>query len=230
MAHYHRERNRQLRSGSAVFVGKIHNQFIEPCNRCTIRATNYHDPGQRRCPRRCSLTVRRTQTARRPRPRPAEAQRLVDLLSSLGSTTFRQLLWQKSAELDLTYAQSQVLFYVAEHTGCHMGDVGKDFGVTLPAVTHLVDRLEEKGFVVRGEHPVDRRVYVLEPTAAGRTLTDELHALQLRGVEPVLNRMSARDRQRLMEGLEALVEAASETTGRAMDDGAQKGRRRTGNG
>jgi len=169
--------------------------------------------------------------ARRPRSRRvAEAQRLVDLLSALGSTTFRQLLWQRSAELDLTYAQSQVLFYVAEHPGCHMGDVGKVFGVTLPAVTHLVDRLEQKGFVARGDHPVDRRVYVLEPTAAGQTLADELHALQLRGVEPVLGRMSARHRQRLMEGLEALVEAASEATGQATDDEARKGRRSTGNG
>jgi len=180
--------------------------------------------GQRRCPRRCPLTVRRTQTARRPRHHPVgEAQRLVDLLSSLGSTTFRQLLWQKSAELDLTYAQSQVLFYVAEHPGCHMGDVGKVFGVTLPAVTHLVDRLEQKGFVVRGDHPVDRRVYVLETTAAGRALADELHALQLRGVEPVLSRMSASHRRRLMEGLEALVEAASEATVRTPDGGRPKG-------
>lgn len=165
--------------------------------------------------------------ARRPRSRcVAEAQRLVDLLATLGSTTFRQLLWQRSAELDLTYAQSQVLFYVAEHPGCHMGELGKVFSVTLPAVTHLVDRLEQKGFVARGDHPVDRRVYVLELTGAGQTLADELHALQLRGVEPVLGRMSARHRQRLMEGLEALVEAASEAT----DDGARKGRRSTGNG
>src|SRR5213596_368473 len=69
-----------------------------------------------------------------------EAERVLDLLNSLGSTTFRQLLWQKASELELTYAQSQVLFYVAEHGGCHMGDVAKAFGVTLPAVTHIVDR------------------------------------------------------------------------------------------
>jgi DNA-binding MarR family transcriptional regulator len=171
------------------------------------------------------VSVRRTQTTRRPR----EAQRLVDLLVALGSTTFRQLLWQKSAELDLTYAQSQVLFYVAEHPGCHMGDLGKVFGVTLPAVTHLVDRLEQKGFVVRGDHPVDRRVYVLETTAAGEALVEELHALQLRGVEPVLGRMSARHREHLMEGLEALVEAASGPTGRTTDNGARRGRRSNGN-
>ena len=76
-----------------------------------------------------------------------DTERLLDLLNALGSTTFRQLLWQKSSALDLTYAQSQVLFYVGEHPGCRMGDVGKAFAVTLPAVTHIVDRLEQKQFV-----------------------------------------------------------------------------------
>jgi len=143
------------------------------------------------------------------RRRRAEAQRLLDLLNALGSTTFRQLLWQRASELDLTYAQSQVLFHVADHPGCHMGDVAKAFGVTLPAVTHIVDRLEQKQFLARADHPGDRRVYLLELTRAGRTLVDELHGLQMRGVEGVLRRMAAEDRQRVLRGLEALVDAAA---------------------
>jgi DNA-binding MarR family transcriptional regulator len=139
-----------------------------------------------------------------------EAQRLLDLLNALGSTTFRQLLWQRFSELDLTYAQSQVLFYVDDHAGCHMVDVGKAFSVTLPAVTHIVDRLEEKGFLRRADDPVDRRAYVLELTKSGRALVNELHTLQMRGVEGVLKRMAADDRQRVIKGLEALVDAASE--------------------
>ena len=145
---------------------------------------------------------------RSPRSRTAEAQRLVDLLNGLGSTTFRQLLWQRASELDLTYAQSQVLFYVADHAGCHMGDVAKAFGVTLPAVTHIIDRLEQKRFVLRGDHPADRRVYLLEVTPQGQALVEELRAMQLRGVEEVLARMSAEDRGRVVRGLEALVDAA----------------------
>ena len=142
--------------------------------------------------------------------RSAEAQRLLDLLNALGSTTFRQLLWQRASELDLTYAQSQVLFYVGEHPACHMGDVAKAFGVTLPAVTHIIDRLEQKQFVVRGDHPVDRRVYVLELTRQGKALVQEFHGMQMRGLEKVLARMSADDRNRVIKGLEALVEAATE--------------------
>jgi DNA-binding MarR family transcriptional regulator len=139
-----------------------------------------------------------------------EAQRLLDLLNALGTTTFRQLLWQRASELDLTYAQSQVLFYVADHAGCHMGDVGKAFSVTLPAVTHIVDRLEEKQFLRRIDDPVDRRAYVLELTRPGRALVQELHGLQMRGVEGVLKRMALEDRQRVIKGLEALVDAATE--------------------
>src|SRR5213083_1598715 len=154
--------------------------------------------------------------------RAREAQRLLDLLNALGSTTFRQLVWQRASELDLTYAQSQTLFYVRDHPGCHMGDVAKAFGVTLPAVTHIVDRLEEKGLVVRGDHPADRRVYVLDLTRPGRTLVDELEAIRLRGMERVLTRMAAAKRRQVLTGLEALVDAASSVP----EDGAHPGRAR----
>src|SRR6266704_5098723 len=138
-----------------------------------------------------------------------EAQQMLELLNSLGGTIFRQLLWQKASDLDLTYAQSQVLFHVAEHPGAHMGDVAKAFGVTLPAVTHIVDRLEQKAFLVRGDHPADRRIYMLDLTRAGKALVEELHAMRLRGMEGVLARMSVHDRRRVVIGLEALVDAAS---------------------
>jgi len=161
--------------------------------------------------------------ARTKRSTTGEAHQMLELLNSLGGSIFRQLLWQKSSDLDLTYAQSQVLFRLAEHPGSHMGDVAKAFGVTLPAVTHIVDRLEEKGLVTRGDHPADRRVYVLDLTSAGRALVEELEAIRLRGMERVLARMSAEDRRRVLTGLEALVDAADRTA--EEDAGPSRGRR-----
>jgi DNA-binding MarR family transcriptional regulator len=137
-----------------------------------------------------------------------DTERLLDLLNALGSTTFRQLLWQKSSALDLTYAQSQVLFYVGEHPGCRMGDVGKAFAVTLPAVTHIVDRLEQKQFVERAGDPADRRAYVLELTGRGADIAGELQAVRMRGLERVVARLTPAQRQQVTEGLEALVDAA----------------------
>jgi len=161
--------------------------------------------------------------ARTKRSTTGEAHQMLELLNSLGGSIFRQLLWQKSSDLALTYAQSQVLFRLAEHPGSHMGDVAKAFGVTLPAVTHIVDRLEEKGLVTRGDHPADRRVYVLDLTSAGKALVEELEAIRLRGMERVLARMSAEDRRRVLTGLEALVDAADRTV--EEDAGPARGRR-----
>jgi DNA-binding MarR family transcriptional regulator len=161
--------------------------------------------------------------ARTKRSTTGEAHQMLELLNSLGGSIFRQLLWQKSSDLDLTYAQSQVLFRLAEHPGSHMGDVAKAFGVTLPAVTHIVDRLEEKGLVTRGDHPADRRVYVLDLTGAGKALVEELEAIRLKGMERVLARMTADDRRRVLTGLEALVDAADRTA--EEDAGPSRGRR-----
>ena len=141
-----------------------------------------------------------------------DAQRLLDLLNALGSTTFRQMVWQRLSELDLTFAQSQVLFHVNDHPGCPMGDVAKAFGVTLPAVTHIVDRLEQKGFAARGAMPGDRRVAALELTAAGQTLARELHTTRTRAMEAILARVSPADRRRIVTGVEALVDAAMRAT------------------
>jgi DNA-binding MarR family transcriptional regulator len=147
------------------------------------------------------------------RPGPArntvrDTERLLELLNALGSTTFRQLLWQKSSALDLTYAQSQVLFYVGDNPGCRMGDVGKAFAVTLPAVTHIVDRLEQKQFVQRAADPADRRAYVLELTRRGAELAAELLAVRMRGLERVVARLTPAQREHVIDGLQALVDAA----------------------
>lgn len=156
------------------------------------------------------LTARRRppQRSKRPPGLSADAQRLLDLLNALGSTTFRQMVWQRLSELDLTFAQSQVLFYVNDHPGCPMGDVAKAFGVTLPAITHIVDRLEQKSLATRGAMPGDRRVTALELTATGRALARELDATGTRAMEAILARVSPAGRRRIVTGVEALVDAA----------------------
>ncbi len=138
-----------------------------------------------------------------------DAQRLLDLLNALGSTLFRQLLWHKLAELELTYAQSQVLFHVAEHPDCPMGEVAKAFRVTLSAVTQIVDRLEQKNLLARADHPTDRRVYVLDLTRQGRAVVRDLQTMRLEAMEAVLRRVTERERNRIVTGVEALVETAS---------------------
>jgi DNA-binding MarR family transcriptional regulator len=102
-----------------------------------------------------------------------------------------------------------VLFYVAQHLGCHMGQVAKTFNVTLPAITQIVDRLVQKRFLTRGSNPADRRVSILELTAEGKALVHEFERVQVEALDPVLQRLSACDRDRLITGLEKFVEAVT---------------------
>jgi DNA-binding MarR family transcriptional regulator len=136
-----------------------------------------------------------------------DARRLLRLLNALGTATVPQLLWRSADALDLTVAQARALFHVERHPGCHMGDLATAFGVTLPAATHVVDRLEQKGLVRRAADPRDRRACLLALSAAGTALVRELERLQLGALEAVVGRLSPAARRRAVAGLTVLVEA-----------------------
>ncbi len=72
------------------------------------------------------------------------------------------------------------------------------------AVGRLVDRLEQRGFVIRKPDPDDRRAYRLAPTQTARRLLDQLKdtAAKLRG--EALNGFSASEVKTLNKGLNKL--------------------------
>lgn len=137
-----------------------------------------------------------------------DSRHLVELLTTLLSSTFRQILWKQALELDLNYSQAQLLFYLAKNPGALMGEAARSFGITLPAVTQVVDRLATKGFLRRAEDPRDRRQVHLSLTRAGEGLARELEALQVKGLARVLRRLPPADRKDVIRGLERLVSAA----------------------
>ncbi len=137
-----------------------------------------------------------------------DSRHLVDLLTTLLSSTFRQILWKQALELDLTYSQAQVLFHLARNPNSPMTDVARTFGITLPAVTQVVDRLESKRFVERTSSARDRRQVLLTLTKAGQALVRDLEAAQINGLSDVLHRLQPGERKEVIRGLERLVSAA----------------------
>jgi DNA-binding MarR family transcriptional regulator len=90
-----------------------------------------------------------------------------------------------------------------------MGQVAKTFHVTLSAITQIVDRLVQKQLLTRSSNPTDRRVSILALTTEGKALVQELEKLQVEVLKPVLQRLSARDRDHLIKGLEKFVAAVT---------------------
>jgi DNA-binding MarR family transcriptional regulator len=94
-----------------------------------------------------------------------------------------------------------------------MSDASRRMMVTNGAVTGLVDRLAEEGFVVREPHPTDRRTILVRLTEEGRRrflemareheswLAALLNGLEKEGKEQLLASLGALKRQ--LDGVEA---------------------------
>lgn len=137
-----------------------------------------------------------------------QSRHLVGLLTTLLSSTFRQILWKQALELELNYSQAQMLFHIANNPGAPMSEAARRFGITLPAVTQVVDRLESKGFLRRAEDQRDRRQVHLYLTREGESLARELEQLQVKSLARVLTRLPSSERKDVIRGIERLVSAA----------------------
>ena len=79
-------------------------------------------------------------------------------------------------DVDLTMGQLRAVFLVAETGGLSGRVLGERLGITPSAVTALVDRLVQRGYVRREEDLVDRRVSWTRPTDQALELFARLHA------------------------------------------------------
>src|SRR4051794_3609622 len=77
-------------------------------------------------------------------------------------------------------------------------------GVTQPAMTQLVSRLEREGLASRGGDPADGRVVVVSVTATGRALIRKRRAARVRALSGVLKELPPADRAALVAAAPAL--------------------------
>jgi len=83
-------------------------------------------------------------------------------------------------------------------------DLAAAEGVTQPAMTQLVSRLEREGLVSRGGDPADGRVVVVRVTAPGRALVRRRRAARVRALSGVLKELPLADRVALAAAAPAL--------------------------
>ena len=76
-------------------------------------------------------------------------------------------------KLGLTYPQYLVLLVLWEKGPIRLGGIADDLGLATHAVSPIIDRLEEAGFVRRAKDPDDARAVLVNLTTAGRNLESE---------------------------------------------------------
>jgi DNA-binding MarR family transcriptional regulator len=139
-----------------------------------------------------------------PSPASVPAGTSLDLVAAVMATA--DVFLRESQRLfrphGLTAAQYNVLnILAASPEGISQRELGDRLVVDRSNVTGLLDRLEKSGWVRRTDDPVDRRVYRVVLTPAGRTLWGKITPLYLDVVEQITRSLSAK---RLEEGLDLL--------------------------
>lgn len=123
----------------------------------------------------------------------AELERVITLL---------RLIRSPIGDLNLT--TSSTLSRLAATGPRRLGDLAADEGVTQPAMTQLVSRLEGRGLAERQRQPDDQRVVMVHITTAGRQLIREVRTNRAGTVLKLLSAMPAGDEHTIAAALPAL--------------------------
>jgi len=87
---------------------------------------------------------------------------------------FSRMYTQLLSRVDLTLQQYALLHQLMLLGTVSMTEISGRLEITKPAVTNLVDRLEEKKYLKRVPHTEDRRVILLKILPKGKKVTTEI--------------------------------------------------------
>jgi MarR family 2-MHQ and catechol resistance regulon transcriptional repressor len=92
--------------------------------------------------------------------------------------------------------------------------IGEKVLLANASMTSAVDRLHERGFVLRKNHETDRRIRMIELTESGRAFISELYERHAKELEEVASVLTAVERAQLRSSLKKLGFSAAEATHR----------------
>jgi len=143
-------------------------------------------------------------------------EKLIESTLELGDRAFRELfpfLPKEWLSLDLTAGQLKTLLLLFTNGPTKMSDIAAALGVSMATATGVIDRMVERGIVVRESDPHDRRIVLCRMSPEGERLVSGLWQLSSQRAEVMLR---ALDRPKLLAvraALEALLEAGEATKG-----------------
>jgi DNA-binding MarR family transcriptional regulator len=139
------------------------------------------------------------------RPSPAVADALERIaIGSVGLTT--RSLAHADAGFDLTFSQWRAILIVGDRTnGARIGEVAERVGVTLPATSRLLRRLERRGLVGLAPDEHDRRATRARLTDRGTEVRLAILDHRRQAIEQIARSIPEVDTLTLTAGLDALA-------------------------
>jgi len=100
----------------------------------------------------------------------------------------------------LTMSQLKLLLMLRHSGGSGGQELARGMGVGLATLTGIIDRMVSQGLVTRREDPTDRRVRIIELTAHGRRMVDEIVTTGTQRLRDLLDRVEP-------DGLDVILRA-----------------------
>lgn len=117
--------------------------------------------------------------------------------SHIFSSAIREILESKFIEsassFSLTASQLHILKVMALNGPHQLGELADFLGVSPPAITKNIDKLERLGLVLRSASTGDRRVTLISVSRAGRRVIDKYERSKAARLAPVLQKFEARE-------------------------------------
>ncbi|MFJ9387959.1 MarR family winged helix-turn-helix transcriptional regulator [Nocardioides sp. NPDC101246] len=115
-----------------------------------------------------------------------------------------RLVREVSTAGEVSTTGAAVLARLGRLGGQRITDLARAEGVSQPAMTQLVNRLEQDGLVLRTADSADRRGVLVETTDRGREVTSARRTQRAEVLEAALERLDGADRTAIAAALPAL--------------------------
>lgn len=135
----------------------------------------------------------------------------IDGILKLAEQVFRELLPtvpREMLELDITMPQLKTMLLLFLNGPTRMSDLAADLGVTLATATGLVDRMVERGIIVRDSLPEDRRVVLCRLSDVGQKMVNRIWDSSKKRSREILECLDTASLQMLSKALSAMLEYA----------------------
>jgi len=116
-------------------------------------------------------------------------------------------------ESALSLSQVNTLFRLYHHGPGPVNDLANHLGVTMAAVSQLLDPLISTGLVLRSENPNDRRVKLLALTEKGKLMVEKSMSTRHAWLGDLSKALSDSEREQLLPAIELLNQRTRELSG-----------------
>jgi MarR family transcriptional regulator, organic hydroperoxide resistance regulator len=115
----------------------------------------------------------------------------------------------RCAELGVSTAEGHLLSYLRSYAPCPIGEIVRVFGIRPSTMTSILERMEERGLLIREPDPEDRRSVRVTLTREGKSVAERIN----RAVRDLEERIGTRVGRRELAGFRSVMGAVEEATG-----------------